>query len=373
MREEHRYLCWLCSVPGLYYQQRSALLQAFGSAAAVFGADGGSLSLLEKETGLHLQGIKRYNNEDFLVRNEEKLAAAGISFTAPGDPDYPERLTNIPDAPHGLFIRGKIPKMPAASSLTASVVGARGCSAYGLTMAEQIGEALGEAGIPVISGMAEGIDAAAQCAALRAGASSIAVLGCGVDICYPSSSRALYGDLLEHGCILSEYPCGARPLALHFPFRNRIISGLSDILVVIEAREKSGSLITADYALEQGKDVYALPGRCMDDMSRGTNRLISQGAGIILSASEFVKELQSAYPDRLLASGELPGGKHKKKVALAWDEELVYSFLDLLPVRAEDVALRSGLKVPAVQSALLRLELKEVVRRAGPNQFVKQQ
>lgn len=212
-----------------------------------------------------------------------------ISFITPFDNIYPERLKSIPDAPAGLYVMGRL---PAESEIMVAVIGARECSDYGRYVAEKLGAFLGERGVTVISGMARGIDGISQWAALEAGGTSIGVLGCGVDICYPSKNRKLYDRLLEQGAVLSEYPAGTPPRPMNFPARNRIVSGLADAVVVIEARNKSGTLITVDMALEQGREVFVVPGRITDGLSEGCNKLIKQGAGVLLSPEELLEELR---------------------------------------------------------------------------------
>lgn len=205
------------------------------------------------------------------------------------DAEYPERLREIPNPPKELYVLGRVPEEQLP---TVAVIGARDCSEYGKYVASGLGAALGHSGIQVVSGMARGIDGIGQEAALDAGGSSFAVLGCGVDICYPAGNRRLYEKLRPGGGILSEYPPGTPPLPGHFPPRNRIVSGLSDAVVVVEAREKSGTLITVDMALEQGREVYVVPGRVTDPLSSGCNRLLKLGAGLLLDQGEFVEEMK---------------------------------------------------------------------------------
>ncbi len=201
---------------------------------------------------------------------------------------YPTMLRQVRHAPERLYVRGRLPEADRAA---VAVIGARRCSSYGREMARWFAEELSQAGVQIISGMAAGIDGIAQRAALAAGGSSFGVLGCGTDICYPGENQDLYEALLEKGGILSEHPCGTMPIAGHFPSRNRIISGLSDIVLVIEAKQRSGTLITVDFALEQGKDVYVLPGRLTDACSVGCNRLLRQGAGIALTPADILEAL----------------------------------------------------------------------------------
>lgn len=208
-------------------------------------------------------------------RIAEELEKAGIRFSCILEQGFPEKLRQIPDPPFGIYYRGGLPEngRPAAA-----VIGARLASGYGRDQARRFSQKIASRGIIVISGMARGIDGIAQRAALDEGGKSFAVLGCGVDICYPDENRDLYDRLLQEGGVISEYPPGTFPKAGLFPQRNRIISGLADLVLVIEARKKSGTLITVDMALEQGREVFALPGRVCDSLSDGCNRLIRQGA-----------------------------------------------------------------------------------------------
>lgn len=236
------------------------------------------------------------------------------------DECYPERLREIPDSPKQLYVRGKLPKeeIPAVA-----VIGARECSEYGRTVAAMLGNFFGENGIQVISGMARGIDGIGQTAALDAGGSSFAVLGSGVDVCYPAGNRTLYDRLAVQGGILSEYAPGTPALARNFPPRNRIVSGLADAVIVVEAREKSGTLITVDMALEQGKEVYAVPGRVTDALSSGCNRLLRLGAAPLPEPEGLLEELWRTCIRRGRLGACVPGktadgftesrGKRRKK------------------------------------------------------------
>lgn len=217
----------------------------------------------------------------------ETLEKRGISFTFQGDPAFPDKLSEIPNAPYALYYIGKLPgTMP-----TCAVVGARMASSYGRGEARRFAERLSAAGIGIISGMARGVDGIAGRGALEAGGYSLAVLGSGVDVPYPTENTDLYERLCENGCVVSEYPPGTAAQSRLFPARNRIISALSDLVLVIEAKLRSGSLITVDFALEQGRDVYALPGRVTDPLAAGCNRLIRTGAGIATSPDDLIEAL----------------------------------------------------------------------------------
>lgn len=274
---------------------------------------------------------------------------------------YPRRLKQLPRMPKELYFLGKLPKDQIP---TVGIVGARRCSSYGRYQARRFGKFYSSMGIQVISGMALGIDGAAHEGALAGGTPTFAVMGCGVDICYPRGNQSLYKQIKEQGGILSEFPEGAKPEAWHFPVRNRIISALSDVVLVVEAREKSGSLITVDYALEQGKNVYAVPGDIQSELSRGCHKLISQGAGIAYGPEALLPEWNLQ---------DLPPSSNWKKnnFSLARDLELVYSCLDLRPKTVEVLREKTGYSPEKIRGFLLELELSGLAEEVGKGNYVK--
>lgn len=241
-----------------------------------------------------------------------------ISYYKREDPLFPEALRKYDRMPRGIYVLGHLPD-PAKPS--AAIVGARSCSGYGRREALRFAGALAECGVQIISGMAAGIDSYAHTGALQKGGETFAVLGCGADICYPAGNRAVYEQIIEKGGILSEFEPGSEPLSWHFPVRNRIISALADVILVVEARRRSGALITVDYALEQGKSVYAVPGRAGDPLSEGCNTLIAQGAGIASSPDAILQELGILPPS---------GGKSGQVIPDSWgrDEKNVWRHLE---------------------------------------------
>lgn len=300
---EKIYACWLCNFPGMTDRQMRRLTELCGGPEAVYFADREIWGrvLTPKQT----ESLKAYTAAWKPEEEYGRMKEEGIGLVTFGEPDYPERLKEIPDAPLGLFYRGRLPGEEVPS---VAVIGARECSEYGKYVAKQLGTALGRSGIALVSGMAKGIDGISQNAALEAGGYSVGVLGSGVDVCYPAQNRALYEKLAEKGAVLSSYPVGTRALGRNFPPRNRIVSGLADAVVVIEARAKSGTLITVDMALEQGREVYAVPGRVTDRLSDGCNRLIRQGAGVVLELSDFLEEIRE-LKERKQGRKEAPGGE----------------------------------------------------------------
>lgn len=284
---EKMYACWLCNFPGIGNRHRRMLFDLCGSAEAVYTADKRKWEqvLSPKQAAELAEYTEKWQPE----REYRQMKEEGIRLVVVSDENYPQRLKNIPDPPLGVFVKGRLPEN---NDLTVAVVGARECSEYGRYVASGLGSELGRQGVTVVSGMARGIDGISQEAALEAGGSSVGVLGCGVDICYPAQNKELYERLLKKGAVLSPYPIGTPALPRNFPPRNRIVSGLADAVVVIEARVKSGTLITVDMALEQGREVYVVPGRVTDRLSDGCNRLIKQGAGVFLSPESFLEEIR---------------------------------------------------------------------------------
>lgn len=300
------YMHWLYQAVGMSNRGLLRVMEGIGPAReiyemAVHGVLGEKLGArYQKKT----EQIEAFTDNYDVEAEYEKMVDRGISFVTVGEKEYPGKLALIPDAPYAVYYVGKLPD---SESRTVAVIGARNCSEYGKLMARRFGKALAGAGIQVISGMARGIDGIGQRAALDAGGYSMGVLGCGVDICYPPENRQLYERLIVEGGICSEYPPGITPRAVLFPPRNRIISGLCDGVLVIEAKERSGTLITVDMALEQGREVYALPGRATDPLSRGCNRLIRQGAGLVDSPQELIRELKGECGGQVICEQqELP-------------------------------------------------------------------
>ncbi len=351
---------WLCSIPGLYEADRKRLLQVFQSPQNVRASAGKNSEMLGILAENKRRAILEYAQKTDPQEAYHKCAQRDIKFISCLHRDYPQELFRMADYPSGLFYRGRLPRREEAC---VAVIGARMCTCNGRNTARQLGGRLAACRAAVVSGMAYGIDSTAQEACLAAGGSSFGVLGCGADICYPEENRALYQNLVKNGGVISEFPPGVKPLPFHFPMRNRIISGLSRMVVVVEARKKSGTLITADLALEQGKDVYAFPGRPKDVLSEGCNRLIQQGAGMITDIDEFLEE------NGLLA--QICEKEKNYKEGLATSENLVYSCLDSEPKSVRVLADETGMPVNRLMSALGALQLKGFVAEIGKNQYGK--
>ena len=277
--------------------------------------------------------------------------------------EYPQKLNNYPKMPEILFAKGNLPD---AKKPTAAIVGARACSPYGRIQAFRYAKILSSAGVQIISGMAYGIDAEAHKGALEGGTPTYEVLAGGVDICYPSGNRPLYARILrENGGILSEQPPGMRARNYFFPARNRIISGLADLVLIVEAREKSGSLITAQWALDQGKIVYAVPGPVNEALSMGCHKLIYDGAGIAYSPEILLRELGLNCENKVKSP-------EKNDLGLASDLKLVYSCLDLRPKSTDFLIQKTGLPPEKIGSLLLELKLSGLVREIGRHYYIKE-
>ena len=277
--------------------------------------------------------------------------------------EYPEKLNNYPKMPEILFVKGRLPDRKKPSI---AIVGARACSTYGRIQAFRYAKVLSSAGVQIISGMAYGIDAEAHKGALEGGTATYAVLAGGVDICYPAGNKALYERILrEGGGIISEQPPGMRARNYFFPARNRIISGLADMVLIVEAREKSGSLITAQWALDQGKTVYAIPGPVNEELSIGCHKLIYDGAGIAYSPEILLRELGMNYENKVNSDS-------KNDLGLASDLKLVYSCLDLRPKSMDFLIQKTGLPPRQIGSLLLELKLSGLIREIGRHYYIKE-
>ena len=298
-----KYWVWLSELKGLRNQTRLALLRRFGDPESIFYADADELLLTDDVERSQLKLLENHDlaPADRILADCQRL---DIRLLTLSDAAYPGRLKNIYDPPALLYCKGRLPLLD--DLLCVAVVGTRDCTPYGVACAEKLGFGLASGGAAVVSGLAKGIDAAAIRGALRAGGVTVGVVGNGLDVYYPYESRYLYEDVASAGILLSEYPPGTEPASGHFPVRNRIISGLSLAALVVEAPEKSGALITAATALEQGRDVFAVPGPIDAPASVGCNCLIRDGAGLVSDASDILREYEGRFVLNLKESREQP-------------------------------------------------------------------
>lgn len=311
-----------------------------------------------------------------LEKDYERLADRGICYVNHVDPDFPDKLRNIASPPYGIFVKGALPD-PLTPAV--AVVGARNCTEYGRLMAEYFGDRLAREGVQVISGMAWGIDGISQSAAISAGGRSFAVLGCGVDIVYPAKNMILYKKLCANGNgLISEYAPGSDAAARRFPPRNRIISALCDVLIVVEARAKSGTLITVDMSIDQGKTVMVVPGRLTDSLSVGCLNLLYQGALPATSVESVLEQLdiQKGQKKKVINPKKVSLSKPVKTISAkkpGIPEELssVYDVLTIEPQSVETIADAAGLPLSAAMIILTKLEIEGAAREVWPGYFIR--
>lgn len=282
------YWMWFSTIERLGPLQKKILIEKIGEPEKIYKTD---VSKIEKIKGIKkdaITGIEKSKNQELLKRYEEYIYTHNIHIININDSNYPQKLKDIYDPPITLYAKGNLDILKSTGF---AVVGSRDATRYGIDVAKDISYLLAKNGITIISGLARGIDRASHLGALSAGGKTIAVLGCGVDICYPGENIEIYKEIMDKGLILSEYIVGTKPNSGNFPARNRIISGLSNGILVVEAKTTSGAIITADLALEQGKDVYAIPGNINSPYSEGTNELIKQGATIVTTPNDILENI----------------------------------------------------------------------------------
>ena len=358
----------LRAVPGLGDALLCRLVQSFGSPDAVLQAPHDALTQVDGVSLALAKAIHQGPGADdrqAIDRELKALERLPIRVLTILDPDYPARLKTIHDPPPLLSVSGTLSE---EDHHAVAIVGTRHATPAGRVITEQLSRGLAEAGVTVVSGLARGIDGAAHRSALEAGGRTIAVLGCGIDRTYPPEHQALRKKVEEQGAVLSELPLGAYPHAYHFPKRNRIISGLSLGVVVVEAAPKSGSLITARLATEQGREVFAVPGSIQSEQSRGTNGLIKQGARLVETVEDILDELVSqcepSFRARMQARrAALTRPVQSGRLSLEQDEATLYAALSMEPVHIDELIAKTGLPAAAVSGLLLSLELKGAIRQ----------
>ncbi len=362
---EEMILYWFASIVGVSHKRKLEIFGHCNSLFELYDVEELRNKALFKITEREMQALKDSKKNWDLEERFANMKAQNANFVTINEKNYPQKLKEAGNPPFALFYKGML---PSENEKLIAIVGARRCSPYGEAWAHEIGKVLSQHKVSIVSGLAKGIDGIAQRAALQAGGRSYGVLGSGVNICYPREHIGLYSDMCKAGGILSELPLDMQPLAHHFPLRNRIISGISDALIIIEAKKKSGSLITADCALEQGKDVYALPGPIDSELSKGCHWLIQQGAGLISSLNELLLDLSIENSENKLILQE---NIQKNKNTLESIENLVYSCLDLHPKNIEWISQQTNCPIEDLLVILVTLELKGFVREISKNYYVR--
>ena len=384
-----KYWLWLTELPGLTNQTRLALLRHFPTPEDVYYADPEEVLLTEGITREQAKLLedKDCSNADRILADCQRLDADILTIQ---DAGYPNRLRNIYDPPCLLYVRGRLPAFDDEASI--AVVGTRGCTPYGVSCAEKLGYGLAAGGAVVVSGLARGVDSAALRGALRAGGTVTAVLGNGLDVVYPPENQYLYEDVAAAGALISEYPPGTPPEAKHFPVRNRIMSGLCLGTLVVEAPARSGALITAGTALEQGRDVFAVPGPIDAPASVGCNRLIRDGAGLVSDAWDILGEYEPRFPDKLRREGarETPavlGYQARQKTepkpvppsvslshndySLTDDQICLLRALTEEPMLVDDLIELTDIPTRRVLSALTVLEIEHLVTQHSGKRYAR--
>jgi DNA processing protein len=339
-------------VKGLGGVSFKKLAACFADPTQAFAASARDLEQIEgldKDVVNGLLSFSAWKEIDEEIRRVEDAGAAIVSFT---DPAYPSRLRMIPDPPPFLYVKGEFRR---DDEKAVAIVGSRSASEYGCRVARDLARGLASLGFTVVSGMARGIDGTAHATALNAGGRTIAVLGSGVDRPYPPEHERLYRRIIEGGAVVSEQPVGAKPMAFNFPARNRLISGLSLGVVVVEATEKSGSLITASVALEQGREVFAVPGEAGASRSRGTHRLIRQGAKLVESVNDIVEEIA---PQLAVGANAVDQPPRQLPQNAGDAARKIFALLQERALQIDEVIENSGFPPPKVLEVLLELELQ---------------
>ena len=362
---EEYYLMWLSRIEGIGIKRIRILLDYFQSAEAVWNARREQFATLRGIPEKTIDAILLARDEETLNHWIEELEEKEIQYYSFLHPLYPNLLKQIYNPPVGIYVKGILPDDDIDKI---SLVGARRCSRYGAGVAYQIAKDIARANIVVVSGMAKGIDTMAHKGILDGGGQTIAVLGSGIDICYPAENKELMERIIKNGCIISEYPPGTEPAAHHFPNRNRIIAGLSKGLVVVEAGKKSGTLITADIALESGREVFVVPGNITSALSEGTNNLIKQGCPIVTETNDILFELGITYK-------EYERQTITKQVAakLTPDEKEIYDeIFDKEPVLPETICRKLHKNIQEVQYILSLLEIAGYIRKIPQAGYIRE-
>ena len=394
-----KYWVWVSSVGGVGSVTAARLIEHFGSPEKVFFADPEECRHVKGVRQADIAHLRRKSTEE-AGRIIDSCADIGCRVLTLQDAEYPDMLRNTYDPPIVLYVRGTLPLIDEKPAV--AVVGTRDCTPYGLSTAGDVGYRLARRGLIVVTGLARGVDTAAAKGALKGGGRVVGIIGSGQDVVYPPENKELFDEVVRNGAIISEYPPGTQALPSHFPARNRIISGLSLGVAVLEAPKKSGALITAARALEQGRDVFAMPGNVDSKSCLGSNLLLREGAIPILSGDDIASEYEEMFPDAILPdekmipagakSTEMTGEKlsirvvdrrdsgkkeidNKQQVeyidldkvlsGLSGDEKAVAKTIGHSALHVDEIVLNAGLKAAQVQTALTMLEIKGYAVRNG--------
>ncbi len=365
--EDIRHWIALNMIPGVGGATFRRLVKFFGSPENALNASLNDLSRIRGLTPSVCESIVQHRGRIPIEREIDAIERYGCKVITIQDESYPANLKAIYDPPQVLYVKGEL--LPG-DSFSVSVVGTRSASSYGKTVAEKLSNHLAARGVTVVSGMAYGIDTAAHKGALSASGRTIAVMGNGLDVVYPSRNAGLFEEIVSSGAAISEFSMGTQPLKSNFPRRNRLISGLSLGTLVVEAPERSGALITADCALEQGREVFAVPGQILSEMSSGTHSLIKQGAKLVESVEDILEELPS-HALLPMEEEDLEIEEKRVELQLSEDEYPVWKAVSVSPIHIDDISRQAGLPPYKVSAALVMLELKGLVQQLAGKMFTR--
>ena len=361
---------WLAETFGAGSRISPLLCEYYDSFETIYNADSEELAMISGISEAHIKKLEDKN----LVRAKEiveECTALGIDIITIFDDAYPENLKNIPCPPILLYVKGKLPTDKNIPSI--AIVGSRRPSNYGAKMAEKFAEDLGRRGFMVVSGMARGIDTSAHKGAIRAEALTVAVLGCGVDVLYPPENGAIK-DLIEHsGAVISEFAPGTSPLPTHFPVRNRIVSGMSNAVLVVEGKASSGSSITANVAKDQGREVFCLPGNVDNPLSAVSHKLIRDGARLVTCADDIIMDMGYMLVEEN-ANNYSDDRQQRMNIVfekLTGDQRKIAEVLDSnTPMHIDEICFKSGIEIAVANQCLLMLELSGTVKQLPGKQYI---
>ncbi len=360
----------LNAIPGVGNRTISRLVKHFETPLRVLQVPETALRTVQGIPSKVIQQIIQFSQDTFLQNEYNCASQHRVEIITCLDEAYPALLREIPDAPVVLYVKGDV---SVWQNRCVGLVGSRAASVYGITTARQLAFQLTEKGFVVVSGLAKGIDTASHQGALQARGKTIAVVGCGLAHVYPSENKKLFEEIARQGAVISEFPMTMPPIAQHFPRRNRIISGLSLGIVVVEASEKSGALITSDFALEQGREVFAVPGPIGNSSSKGVNNLIKQGAKLITGVEDIVEDLAEAFSGGSVPFTEALDEEREEVVFdnLTDEEIKVRDFLKPTPLYIDEVSTLSGIHPFKLAAILLQLEMKGLIQQLPGKHYIK--
>jgi DNA processing protein len=367
---EQEAMVILSAIPSFGSVRIRRLIEYFGSGLNVLKAKERDLQATNILSRNLIEKIFEFDRDNFLQSEYNHIRQNDVAVVTIFDESYPVALRGIYDPPVVLYVKGRL---PVDQGLAVGIVGSRNASLYGLNIAEKFSGQLAELGITVVSGLAKGVDAAAHRGCLRTGGQTVAVVGCGLNHIYPPQNKDLFAEIGQKGAVISEFPMAMPPISFNFPARNRIISGLSLAVLVVEASLKSGALITSHFALEQGRDVFAVPGKIDHPNSQGANQLIKQGAKLVTCFEDIVQELEPQLRRNLSAPKKAAEDLTGYDVGqdLCDNEFAIVNVLNQEPVYIDDVVSQCGQSPADVASLLLKLELKKCVKQLPGKYYVR--